>query len=51
MFNVQLLLLSGVGKPYDPLSNEGVVGRNFTHQAVSESVVERGHFEMGDIRL
>ncbi len=22
-FNVQLLLLSGIGKPYDPVSNQG----------------------------
>ena len=35
LFNVQLLLLSGIGKPYDPVKNEGVVGRNFTHQTVS----------------
>lgn len=30
--NVRLLLLSGIGKPYDPLSGEGVVGRNFAYQ-------------------
>jgi gluconate 2-dehydrogenase alpha chain len=35
IFNVQLLLLSGIGKPYDPVANEGVIGRNFTHQTVS----------------
>jgi len=35
MFNVQLLLHSKIGQPYDPAANTGVVGRNFTHQAMS----------------
>ena len=35
MFNVQLLLLSKIGQPYDPVANTGVVGRNFTHQTMS----------------
>ena len=35
MFNVQLLLLSKIGKPYDPNANTGVIGRNFTHQSMS----------------
>ncbi|MGZ8228173.1 MAG: GMC family oxidoreductase [Burkholderiales bacterium] len=30
--NVRLLLLSGIGKPYDPVSNTGVVGRNYSYQ-------------------
>jgi gluconate 2-dehydrogenase alpha chain len=30
--NVRLLLLSGIGKPYDPQSGEGVVGRNYSYQ-------------------
>ncbi len=30
--NNRLLLLSGVGKPYDPVSNTGVVGRNYSYQ-------------------
>lgn len=30
--NVRMLLLSGIGKPYDPVSNTGVVGRNFAFQ-------------------
>jgi gluconate 2-dehydrogenase alpha chain len=30
--NVHLLLVSGIGKPYDPRTNEGVVGRNFVYQ-------------------
>jgi gluconate 2-dehydrogenase alpha chain len=33
--NVRLLLLSGIGKPYDPESGTGVVGRNFSHQTSS----------------
>src|SRR5205807_74829 len=27
--NVRLMLLSGIGKPYDPAANTGVVGRNY----------------------
>ena len=30
--NVRMLLLSGVGKPYDPDTGTGVVGRNFAYQ-------------------
>lgn len=30
--NVRLLLLSGIGKPYNPLTGEGVVGRNYAYQ-------------------
>ncbi len=33
--NVHLMLLSGIGKPYDARTGEGVVGRNFTHQTTS----------------
>ena len=36
IFNVQLLFLSKIGKPYDPVSNSGVIGRNFTHQTISD---------------
>ena len=36
IFNVQLLLLSGIGTPYDPVANRGVIGRNFTHQTISD---------------
>jgi gluconate 2-dehydrogenase alpha chain len=35
LFNVQLLLLSGIGQPYDPRSGQGQIGRNYTHQTVS----------------
>lgn len=30
--NVRLMLISGIGKPYDPISNTGVVGRNYAYQ-------------------
>ena len=35
LFNVQLLLLSGIGTPYDPQTGKGQIGRNFTHQTMS----------------
>jgi gluconate 2-dehydrogenase alpha chain len=35
LFNVQLLLLSGIGQPYDPSTGQGQIGRNFTHQTMS----------------
>ncbi len=33
--NVHLLLLSKIGKPYDPVANTGVVGRNYAYQITS----------------
>ena len=33
--NVRMLLLSGIGTPYDPNTGQGVVGRNYTYQTVS----------------
>jgi gluconate 2-dehydrogenase alpha chain len=30
--NVRLLLLSGIGEPYDPIAGRGVVGRNYAYQ-------------------
>jgi gluconate 2-dehydrogenase alpha chain len=35
LFNVQLLLHSQIGRPYDPTTKTGTVGRNYTHQTVS----------------
>ncbi|MEW9572766.1 GMC family oxidoreductase [Rhodanobacter sp. Si-c] len=35
MHNVRLLLLSGIGKPYDPASGSGVIGRNYAYQMMS----------------
>ena len=33
--NVRLMLLSGIGKPYDPVANRGAVGRNYAYQTMS----------------
>lgn len=33
--NARLFLLSGIGKPYDPIRGEGVVGRNIAYQMMS----------------
>jgi gluconate 2-dehydrogenase alpha chain len=33
--NVRLLLLSGIGTPYDPRTGEGTVGKNYTYQTMS----------------
>jgi gluconate 2-dehydrogenase alpha chain len=35
LHNVRLLLLSGIGQPYDPSTGQGVVGRNYAYQIVS----------------
>ncbi len=37
--NVHLLLLSGIGEPYDPQTNTGVVGRNYAYQTESSVAV------------
>lgn len=31
--NVRLMLMSGIGTPYDPKTGKGVVGRNYTYQS------------------
>lgn len=33
--NMRMMLLSGIGSPYDPLSGKGVVGRNYAYQTIS----------------
>lgn len=33
--NVRLMLLSGIGKPYDPVSNSGTTGRNYAYQTAN----------------
>jgi gluconate 2-dehydrogenase alpha chain len=33
--NVHLMLLSGIGRPYDPTSNTGTVGKNYAYQITS----------------
>lgn len=35
MNNPRMLLLSGIGKPYDPVTETGVVGRNYAYQTQS----------------
>ncbi|AQS87898.1 gluconate 2-dehydrogenase [Neoasaia chiangmaiensis NBRC 101099] len=35
--NVHLMLLSGIGEPYDPVKNTGTVGRNFVYQTITTS--------------
>jgi gluconate 2-dehydrogenase alpha chain len=35
LHNVRLLLLSGIGQPYDPRTGDGVVGRNYAYQTMS----------------
>ena len=37
--NVRMLLLSGIGKAYDPQTRTGTVGRNYAHQTVSAAQV------------
>ena len=34
--NTRLLLLSGIGRPYDPVANQGVVGRNYSYQTIGK---------------
>jgi len=33
--NTRLMLLSGIGRPYDPVANTGTVGRNYAYQTPS----------------
>jgi gluconate 2-dehydrogenase alpha chain len=33
--NVRMLLLSGIGKPYDPADRQGTVGSNYAYQTTS----------------
>ena len=35
MFNVRMLLLSGIGKAYDPRTGQGTIGRNYSYQVTS----------------
>jgi len=35
--NTRLLLLSGIGEPYDPVTGRGTVGSNLTHQVTTPS--------------
>lgn len=40
--NVRMLLLSGIGQPYDPRTGEGVVGRNYSYQTMTSAEVFYG---------
>jgi gluconate 2-dehydrogenase alpha chain len=33
--NVRMLLLSGIGRPYDPSTHQGTIGRNYAYQTTS----------------
>ncbi|WP_243040119.1 GMC family oxidoreductase [Dyella sedimenti] len=35
MHNVRLMLLSGIGAPYDPVTGKGVIGKNYAYQMMS----------------
>lgn len=37
--NVRMMLLSGIGKPYDPKTGEGVIGRNYAYQTTGDVYV------------
>ena len=38
MHNVRLLLMSGIGKPYDPKTGTGVVGKNYAYQMITATL-------------
>jgi gluconate 2-dehydrogenase alpha chain len=37
--NARMMLLSGIGKPYDPKTGEGVIGRNYAYQTTGDVYV------------
>ncbi|HEY0333960.1 MAG TPA: GMC family oxidoreductase [Stenotrophomonas sp.] len=39
LYNVHLMLLSGIGTPYDPETNTGTVGRNYSYQNLNRVVL------------
>lgn len=39
LYNVHLMLLSGIGKPYDPQTGEGTIGRNYSYQNLNRVVL------------
>lgn len=42
LFNVRLLMVSGIGKQYDPATGEGTLGRNYAYQT---NVGTMGYFD------
>jgi gluconate 2-dehydrogenase alpha chain len=47
LWNVHLLLVSGIGEPYDPATGRGLVGKNYAYQTMSSVSV----FYDQDVRL
>ena len=39
LYNVHLMLISGIGQPYDPKSDAGTVGRNYSYQNLNRVVL------------
>ncbi|WDS35254.1 GMC family oxidoreductase [Pseudoxanthomonas sp.] len=39
LYNVHLMLVSGIGTPYDPESNTGTIGRNYSYQNLNRVVL------------
>ena len=39
LYNVHLMLLSGIGKPYDPQTGQGTIGRNYSYQNLNRVVL------------
>jgi gluconate 2-dehydrogenase alpha chain len=37
--NVRMMLLSGIGQPYDPKTGQGVVGRNYAYQTMGSAQI------------
>jgi len=37
--NARLMLLSGIGQPYDPQTGKGVIGRNYAYQTTGDVYV------------
>lgn len=37
--NIRLLLMSGIGKPYDPATGRGVIGKNYAYQVLKGNAV------------
>ncbi|MBM7653912.1 GMC family oxidoreductase [Neobacillus cucumis] len=37
--NIRLLLMSGIGKPYDPNSGTGVIGKNYAYQVIKGNAI------------
>lgn len=35
LHNVRLLLMSGIGQPYDPITGKGTIGKNYAYQMMS----------------